>query len=92
MGFLFGTKAEKYYLWGYMTLVTAGAVVSLDAAISLFDGVYATMAIPTMISTFILAPKVREISKTYFRRLDAGEFEKVTTTGASRVKENTSEG
>jgi len=58
MAFLFGTKTEKYYLWGYMGLVTAGAVASLDAVISLFDGVYATMAIPTMISTIILAPKV----------------------------------
>ena len=63
MAFLFGTKTEKYYLWGYMGLVTAGAVASLDAVISLFDGVYATMAIPTMISTIILAPKVREVAR-----------------------------
>ena len=76
MGFLFGSQFEKYYLWGYMALVTAGAVASLDAVISLFDGVYATMAIPTMISTIILAPKVREVARDYFRRLDAGEFAK----------------
>ena len=63
MAFLFGTKTERYYLWGYMGLVTAGAVASLDAVISLFDGVYATMAIPTMISTIILAPKVREVAR-----------------------------
>jgi len=42
--------------------------------ISVFDGTYATMAIPTMLSTFVLAPKVREVAKDYFRRLDAGEF------------------
>ena len=76
MGFLFGSRSEKYYLWGYMALVTAGAVASLDAVISLFDGVYATMAIPTMISTIILAPKVREVARDYFRRLDGGEFAK----------------
>ena len=76
MAFLFGTKTEKYYLWGYMVLVTAGAVASLDAVISLFDGVYATMAIPTMISTIILAPKVREVARDYFSRLDDGQFEK----------------
>ena len=75
MAFLFGTKTEKYYLYGYMTLVTAGAVASLDAVISLFDGVYATMAIPTMLSTIILAPKVREVAKDYFTRLSKGEFE-----------------
>ncbi|MCB1672710.1 MAG: sodium:alanine symporter family protein, partial [Pseudomonadales bacterium] len=53
MGFLFGSRTEKYYLWGYMALVTAGAVASLDAVISLLDGVYAAMAIPTMLSTIL---------------------------------------
>ena len=92
MGFLFGTKTEKYYLWAYMALVTAGAVVSLEAVISLFDGVYATMAIPTMISTIILAPKVSEMAKDYFGRLDAGEFEEVAATGVPSAKEQIREG
>ncbi len=67
MAFLFGTRAEKYYFMVYMALITAGAVASLDAVISLFDGAYAAMAIPTMISTFLLAPKVREVARDYFR-------------------------
>lgn len=75
MAFLFGTKTEKYYLVGYMALVTAGAVASLDAVISLFDGVYATMAIPTMLSTILLAPKVRDVARDYFARLDAGKID-----------------
>ena len=83
MAFLFGTKTEKYYLWGYMALVTAGAVASLDAVISLFDGVYATMAIPTMISTIILAPKVRDVARDYFARLDNGEFEQTVSNPES---------
>ena len=74
MGFLFGSRTEKYYLWGYMALVTAGAVASLDAVISLLDGVYATMAIPTMLSTLLLAPRVRDIARDYFARLDGGAF------------------
>ncbi|MCY4356240.1 MAG: alanine/glycine:cation symporter family protein [Gammaproteobacteria bacterium] len=74
MAFLFGTRTEKYYLWGYMALVVAGAIASLEAVISLFDGAYAIMAIPTMISTFLLAGKVREVALDYFRRFDAGEF------------------
>ena len=32
------------------------------------------MAIPTMLSTFLLANKVREVAKSYFQRFDAGEF------------------
>jgi hypothetical protein len=34
------------------------------------------MAIPTMISTLILAPKVRAVARDYFKRLDADSFDK----------------
>jgi AGCS family alanine or glycine:cation symporter len=44
-------------------------VASLDVVISLVDGMYAIMAIPTMISTFYLAPKVRVAMKDYFQRM-----------------------
>lgn len=71
MGFLFGTAREKYYMWAYMGLIVAGSVVSLDVVINLLDGAYATMAIPTMISTLLLAPKVKDAAKDYFARLDA---------------------
>jgi AGCS family alanine or glycine:cation symporter len=75
MAFLFGTAMQKYYTVGYMILIALGAVASLEVVISLFDGAYATMAIPTMVSTILLAPKVREKAKDYFKRLNAGEFE-----------------
>lgn len=86
MGFLFGTKKEKYYLWGYMALIVVGAVMSLDAVISLFDGAYATMAIPTMVSTFLLAGKVREVARDYFKRLDAGAFKDVKVGSESAAE------
>ena len=85
MGFLFGTATQKYYLYAYMALIAVGAVVSMDAVISLFDGVYAIMAIPTMISTLILAPKVRAVAKDYFRRLDAGSFDQAKTTASPDI-------
>ena len=75
MGFLFGSHREKYYLWAYMLLIVAGSVVSLDSVINLLDGAYATMAIPTMVSTLLLAPKVKAVATKYFARLDAGEFD-----------------
>ena len=75
MGFLFGSHREKYYLWAYMLLIVAGSVVSLDIVINLLDGAYATMAIPTMVSTLLLAPKVKAVATKYFVRLDAGEFD-----------------
>ena len=75
MGFLFGAHRERYYLWAYMLLIVAGSVVSLDIVINLLDGAYATMAIPTMVSTLLLAPKVKAVAISYFARLDAGEFD-----------------
>lgn len=75
MGFLFGSAREKYYMWAYMALITVGAVASMEAVINLLDGMYAMMAIPTMLSTLLLAPRVRVAARDYFRRLDAGEFE-----------------
>ena len=58
-----------------MLLIVAGSVVSLDIVIILLAGAYATMAIPTMVSTLLLAPKVKAVATNYFTRLDAGEFD-----------------
>jgi AGCS family alanine or glycine:cation symporter len=75
MGFLFGTSKERFYMYAYMVLIIAGAVVSLEVVINLLDGMYATMAIPTMVSTLLLAPKVKKVAGAYFARIDAGEFD-----------------
>jgi AGCS family alanine or glycine:cation symporter len=71
-GFLFGTRFETWYIWFYVSLITLGAVASLRAVIGLLDGMYATMAIPTMISSLLLAPRVRSAARDYFVRLKAG--------------------
>jgi AGCS family alanine or glycine:cation symporter len=71
-GFLFGTRFETWYIWFYVSLITLGAVASLRAVIGLLDGMYATMAIPTMISGLLLAPQVRSAARDYFARLKAG--------------------
>ncbi|MCB1845790.1 MAG: alanine:cation symporter family protein, partial [Halioglobus sp.] len=68
-GFLFGTRFERWYIWFYTVLIVAGAVASLRAVIGLIDGMYATMAIPTMVSSLLLAPKVRTAANDYFARL-----------------------
>jgi AGCS family alanine or glycine:cation symporter len=48
--------------------VVFGSVTSLTAIIGLIDGLYATMAIPTMISALLLAPKVNRAARDYFQR------------------------
>ena len=68
MGFLIGAERQHIYNYFYVALMVVAAVVSLDAAIGLIDGAFALMAIPTMISTLLLAPKVMQSTRTYFDR------------------------
>ncbi|WP_288372502.1 alanine/glycine:cation symporter family protein [uncultured Algoriphagus sp.] len=69
--YLFGAKRADFYNYFYLITIVAGAVASLDVVISLVDGMYAIMAIPTMISTIYLAPKVKAAYKDYFERMNA---------------------
>ncbi|MFT5296600.1 MAG: AGCS family alanine or glycine:cation symporter [Colwellia sp.] len=65
--FLFGDKFEKVYVGFYLILIILGAVASLTAVISFLTFMYALMAIPTMISTLILAPKVKAAAQKYIK-------------------------
>ncbi|MEL6821148.1 MAG: alanine:cation symporter family protein, partial [Calditrichota bacterium] len=73
LGFLIGAEYQHYYNYFYIAIVVVAAVISLDVAISLIDGMYALMAIPTMTSALLLAPKVMEASRDYFARLQSEE-------------------
>ncbi len=68
-GYLFGTKWKKYYNYFYIIAIVFGAVISIDMVINILDGMFAVMAIPTMISAIILSPKVIEESKKYFAKI-----------------------
>ncbi|MCK5699881.1 MAG: alanine:cation symporter family protein, partial [Cyclobacteriaceae bacterium] len=67
--FVFGTKYQGFYNYFYIASIVVGATASLNIVINLIDGVYALMAIPTMISAILLAPRVRKASIKYFREL-----------------------
>ena len=69
MGFLFGAKRQYWYTPVYLALLVGGAVVSMDIVNGLILASYATMAIPTMISTLYLAPKVNRAAASYFAEL-----------------------
>jgi len=68
--FLLGKKFEQLYVWFYLILIIIGAVSSLSIVINIIDIMYALMAIPTMISTVLLAPKIKEEAKAYFAKLN----------------------
>jgi AGCS family alanine or glycine:cation symporter len=69
MAFLFGSKYKKLYSCMYLGSIIVGATTSLSMMINLIDTFFAMMAIPTMLSTFILAPKVKAAAKVYFKKL-----------------------
>ncbi|WP_194973190.1 alanine/glycine:cation symporter family protein [Aquiflexum lacus] len=71
--YLFGAEKANYYNYFYLVTIVAGAVASLEVVVSFIDGMYAIMAIPTMISTIYLAPKVKAATKVYFEKLKAEE-------------------
>ena len=47
--------------------------MSIDIVVNYVDGMFAVMAIPTMISTLILAPKVMLAAREYFAKLGVQE-------------------
>ncbi|GAB3825978.1 sodium:alanine symporter family protein [Pontibacter rugosus] len=67
--FLFGAKYKHYYNYFYVLTIVFGATASITAVISLIDGMYAMMAIPTMVSALILSPKVMKAARDYFERM-----------------------
>ncbi|HIG29259.1 MAG TPA: alanine:cation symporter family protein [Verrucomicrobiales bacterium] len=70
-GFLFGSKSKKYYNVFYAVTIILGAMVSLDTVMNFLDSMYALMAIPTMVATLLLSPKVMKAAREYFARLKA---------------------
>ena len=68
--FLFGTKSKKYYRYIYILSIILGSVASLDMIINFLDGMFAIMAIPTIISSVYLSPHVMEKAKIYFKKIN----------------------
>ncbi|MED5354234.1 MAG: alanine/glycine:cation symporter family protein [Bacteroidota bacterium] len=65
LSYLLGEKNKKYYNYIYIISIILGATTSLSLMINLIDTFFALMAIPTMLATIILAPKVVEALKKY---------------------------
>ncbi|MCH8557629.1 MAG: alanine:cation symporter family protein [Balneolia bacterium] len=74
ISFLAGADKKKYFNYFYVLSIVFGSVATIGAVINLLDSAFAMMAIPTMISTILLAPKVVAASKEYFKKYDRGDF------------------
>ena len=69
MSFLIGADKKHYYNYLYILSIVLAATTSFSTMINLIDGIFAFMAIPTMLATIILAPKVVKEIKAYKLRI-----------------------
>ena len=64
--FLFGAENAKYYNYFYLVMIVVAAMIPLGAVVAIMDLAFALMALPTMTSLLLLAPRVRRKMKEYF--------------------------
>lgn len=69
MSFLFGAEKKHIYNYFYIGSIILGATTTLNTMLNLIDTFFALMAIPTMLATVILAPKVIAEAKKYFKKI-----------------------
>ena len=67
--FLFGQRARLPVLCFYLVTIVVSAVVKMDVIINFLDIAFGLMAIPTILSSILLAPKVNKASREYFQKL-----------------------
>ncbi len=68
--FLFGPKGSIMYRYIFIGLIVISAVLTLQTIVGIVDGMFALMAIPTMVSALWLSPKVMVLANDYFSRLE----------------------
>ncbi len=68
LSFLLDAERASYYNVAYVLSILIGATSSLALILNLIDLSFALMAIPTIISAVLLAPKVVAATRAYFGR------------------------
>jgi AGCS family alanine or glycine:cation symporter len=71
--YLFGAERARWYDGIYLVGLFLGALWSAQAVIDLIDTMFALMALPNMIATLALAPRVMTATRDYFGRMKRAE-------------------
>lgn len=71
LSFLVGVNRSKWYDYFYLAAIMLGALASMNFVLDIIDIAFALMAIPTMLSAFALAPRVKAEAMKYFNKLKA---------------------
>ena len=69
MSFLAGADKKHYYNYIYILSIILAATVPFSTVINFIDGIFAFMAIPTMLATIMLAPRVVKELNRYIKNL-----------------------
>ena len=86
LGFLIGAQHQHHYRWFYVALIVVGSVMSIDAVVGLITGMYGLMAIPTVVSTVLLAPKVLAHAREYLEGSEAERLRWQPDSAAERAR------
>ena len=65
---LFGAEHGRIYEFFYLIMLFVGAIWSAAVVVNLLDAAFALMALPNMVATLLLAPKVMAVTKEYLSR------------------------
>ena len=66
--FLFGSRARVPLAIFYLLTIVISAMVKMDDVINFLDITFGLMAIPTMLASILLAPRVMSAARIYFTR------------------------
>lgn len=66
--YLFGARRSHLYNYFYLAMLYVGAVWTASMVVNLMDTAFALMAWPNMAAALLLAPRVLEATRSYFRR------------------------
>ena len=68
--FLFGPGTRIPMILFYLAGIVVSAIVKLDDLINFLDIMFGMMAVPTILSTLLLSPRVMAKAREYFAALD----------------------
>ena len=67
--YLFGFNFGSKYVYVYILSLIFAAIWTQDTVINILDTAFAMMAIPTLIGTILLSPRVVRATRDYFKRM-----------------------
>jgi len=67
--YLFGYKFGSYYVYIYIISLFFAAIWTQNTVINILDTCFAMMAVPTLIGSLLLSPRVVRATRDYFRRM-----------------------